>query len=64
MLKIVNKNKDKLYEQEKTMPYDWVIQPNDQRINLIDAIDLILNFNEDELDLIWKYKNIKMSEWF
>ena len=52
IVKNISKNKDKLYEQEKTMPYDWVIQPNDQRINLIDAIDLILNFNEDELDLI------------
>ena len=52
IVKNISKNKDKLYEQEKTMPYDWVIQPNDQCINLIDAIDLILNFNEDELDLI------------
>ena len=26
--------------------YDWVIQPNRQRINLLDTIDLILNFNE------------------
>ena len=52
IVKNISKNKDKLYEQEKTMPYDWVIQPNDQRLNLIDAIDLILNFNEDELDLI------------
>ena len=40
----INKNKDKLYEQDDFS--DWVIQPNDQRINLIDAIDLILNFNE------------------
>ena len=40
----INKNKDKLYEQDDF--HDWVIQPNDQRINLIDAIDLILNFNE------------------
>ena len=32
---------------------DWVIQPNDQRINLIDAIDLILNFFETiQLDLV------------
>ena len=40
----INKNKDKLYEQDDF--HDWVIQPNDQHINLIDAIDLILNFNE------------------
>ena len=25
---------------------DWVIQPSDQHINLIDAINLILDFNE------------------
>ena len=36
---------------------DWVIQPNDWRIDLIDAINLILKFNEDQLDLVWKYKN-------
>ena len=30
---------------------DWVIQPSDWHINLIDAIDLILNFNKDQLDL-------------
>ena len=36
----------------------WVIQPSDQRINLKDSIDLILNFNK-ELNQIWfkKYKN-------
>ena len=26
---------------------DWMIQPSDQRIDLIDAIDLILDFNEN-----------------
>ena len=26
----------------------WMIQPNDQRIDLIDAIDHILNFNTNE----------------
>ena len=26
--------------------YDWLIQSNKQRINLLDIIDLILNFNE------------------
>ena len=25
---------------------DWVIQPSDRRINLIDAINLIIDFNE------------------
>ena len=39
---------------------DWVIQPNDQRINLIDAIDLILNFFETiRLDL---FKNMKIKK--
>ena len=47
----INKNKDKLYEQDDFS--DWVIQPNDQRVNLIDAIDLILNFSETiYLDLV------------
>ena len=47
----VNKNTDKVYEMD---PFnDWVIQPNDQRINLIDAIKLILQFNETiQLDLV------------
>ena len=31
---------------------DWVIQPNSQRINLLKTIKLILNFNEDQLDLV------------
>ena len=51
IVKNINKNKDKLYEQDDFS--DWVIQPNDQRINLIDAIDLILNFSETiYLDLV------------
>ena len=48
--KNINKNRDKLLERDD---YDyWVIQPNDQRINLLDTIKLILNFNEDQLDLV------------
>ena len=43
----INKNKGKLYEQVEFN--DWVIQPNDYRINLIDAIDLILDFNEETI---------------
>ena len=39
----INKTKDKLYEQDYFS--DWVIQPNDQRISLIGAIDFILSFN-------------------
>ena len=48
----INKNKDKLYEQDDLG--DWVIQPSDLRIDLKDAIDLILDFNEEviQLDLV------------
>ena len=47
----IKKNKDKLYEQDEFN--DRVTQPNDQRINLIDAIDLILDFNETiQLDMV------------
>ena len=32
---------------------DWVIQPNSQRIDLLDTIKLILDFNETiQLDLV------------
>ena len=41
----INKNKDKLYEQDDFG--DWVIQPSDLRIDLNDAIELILDFNEE-----------------
>ena len=41
----INKNKDKLYEEDDSRNY--VIQPSDRRIDLIDAIDLILEFNEE-----------------
>ena len=40
----IEKNKDKLLEMDDFN--DWVIQPSDQRINLIDTINLILDFNE------------------
>ena len=43
----INKNKEKLYEEyEMSGLYDYVIQPNDWRINLINAINLILDFNK------------------
>ena len=63
----INKNKDKLLERDDYD--DWVIQPNDQRINLLDAIKLILNFDEDQLDLVWAFiecnsiENIKIKKW-
>ena len=44
IVKNINKNKDKLYEEKMG---DYVIQPSDRRIDLRDAIDLILNFNEE-----------------
>ena len=32
---------------------EWLIQPNSQRINLLDIIDLILGFSETiQLDLV------------
>ena len=42
----IHKNKDKLLEMDDFN--DWVIQPSDLRINLKDAINLILDFNEDQ----------------
>ena len=50
IVKNINKNKDKLLERDDFG--DWVIQPNDQRINLLDTIKRILNFNENQLDLV------------
>ena len=49
-VKNISKNKDKLLERDDFG--DWVIQPNDQRINLLDTIKRILNFNENQLDLV------------
>ena len=46
----IRKNKNKFLETDDFN--DWVIQPNSQRINLLDTIDLIPNFNEDQLDLV------------
>ena len=45
IVKNIEKNKDKLFEMDEFN--DWVIQPSDQRINLKDTIDLILDFNEE-----------------
>ena len=51
IVKNINKNKDKLFEQDDFC--DYVIQPSDRCINLIDAIKLILDFNETiQLDLV------------
>ena len=50
----IKKNKDKLYKKDETDPFnDYVIQPSDRRIDLIDAVNLILDFNETiQLDLV------------
>ena len=45
IVKNIEKNKDKLFEMDEFN--DWVIQPSDWRINLKDAIDLILDFHEE-----------------
>ena len=43
----INENKEKLYEEyEMSGLYDYVIQPSNRGNNLIEAIDLILDFNE------------------
>ena len=44
IVKNINENKEKLYQHGKIR--DWVIQPSNQRIDLIDVIGLILNFNK------------------
>ena len=41
----IEKSKDKLYEEEETS-YNYVIQPSDQCTDLINAINLILDFNK------------------
>ena len=44
------KNKDKLYKTNDF--YNFVIQPNNKRVDLIDAAKVILEFNETiQLDL-------------
>ena len=46
IIKNINKNKDKLFETTGHFN-EWMIQPSDQRINLTDAINCILDFNEE-----------------
>ena len=50
IVKNINKNKDKIYEQKMR---DYVIQLSNQCINLKYAVDLILDFNETiQLNLV------------
>ena len=47
----IDKNKEKVFEMDPF--HDWVIQPNSQHVDLIDAYKLILKFNETiQLDLV------------
>ena len=51
IVKNIDKNKKKLFEMYPF--YKWVIQPNSERIDLIDAYKFILDFNETiQLDLV------------
>ena len=50
IVKNINKNTDNFFKMDDFN--DWLIQSSDWRINLIDAINLILDFNEDQLDLV------------
>ena len=57
IVKNIDKNRDKLYEQKRG---DYVIQASDRRIDLVDAIKLIINFDETiQSDLVWKHKKSK-----
>ena len=52
IIKNIEKNKDKLFKEEKITPYNQVIQPQ-QRSDLNYTTDLILDFNETiQLDLV------------
>ena len=52
IVKNINQNNsNKLFEMDDFN--DWVILPSDRRISLIEAINLIVGFNEDQLDLVW-----------
>ena len=44
IVKNINKNNEKLYEEDET--YNFVIQPNSRRVSLTEAINLIIDFNE------------------
>ena len=50
----IKENKEKLYEEDETSSfYYYLVQPSDRRNNLIEAINVILDFNETiQLDLV------------
>ena len=45
IVKNINENKQKLYEEDETSN-DYVIQPGKRRVDLTQAINLVLDFNE------------------
>ena len=50
----IKKNKDKLSKTDDF--YNFVIQPNNKRVDLIDAAKVISEFNETiQLDLAWAF---------
>ena len=55
IVKNINKNKDKIYEQKRG---DWVIQSGNLRADVKYTTNLILHFNKTiQLNLVWKYEN-------
>ena len=50
IVKNIEKSKDKHFEMDDFN--GWVIQPSDRHINLIGAINLVVDFNENQLDLV------------
>ena len=55
IVKNILKNKNKHFEKYEFN--DWVIESSDQRIDLKDALDLILDFNENENVNVNEYEN-------
>ena len=51
IVKNIEKNKGKLFEEEKIRPYNFVVQPQ-QRADLKYTIDFILDFETIQLDLV------------
>ena len=64
MSTISAKIKKKSEKDETSAFYGYVIQASDRRNNLIEVINVILDFNKTiQLDLVWKYKNQRIKKW-